>query len=64
MVPSGIITKQIGDKTYVLVGLKSNGEEKSVTPGAPHWLRFAAECPVIETVPEGYRVSAGVSLPL
>lgn len=64
MVPSGLITRQIGDKVYVLVGIKSDAEEKTYGPGAPHWLRFGGECPIIETVPEGHRVSQATNLPL
>lgn len=64
MVPSGLITRQIGDKVYVLVGIKSEAEEKTYGPGVPHWLAFGGDAPIIEKVPDGHRISQGVNLPL
>jgi hypothetical protein len=64
-VPSGIITKQVGEKVYVLVGLKDKEAPRDDAYGEPFWLRWdTVETPMGETVPEGKRVSAAVNLPL
>ena len=66
MLPSGLITKQVQDKIYVLVGLKDQDAEKSHVPGEPAWIRFDTQekVPYFDAVPEGKRIAAGVNLPI
>jgi hypothetical protein len=68
MVPSGVITKQVGEQVYALVGLKPDAAPRTYAPGAPHWLKVddvkPIEAPMIEAVPEGFRVARSVAVPL
>lgn len=66
MLPSGFVTRQMGDKLYVLVGLKDQAAPPTNEPGEPAWLRFdaAGVTPIYEGVPDGKRLALGVNLPL